>query len=93
MENIITFSQMILFVLFLFTLKCELSKLCSDSFVFVSIRTFIMCTSAIAFFMLFENKYHNFTFLAVVFIPIVSGLLYTALETLSPSMLKYQKGV
>ena len=68
-----------------------MSKHCSDSFVFVSVRTFIMCASAIAFFLLFEKDYHNITFLTVVFVPILSGILYITLEVMSPSKVKYKK--
>lgn len=93
MDYIIALSQLILFAVFVFTLKCELSKNYSDSVVFVSIRTFIMCSSAITFFMLFEHKYQNVAFLALVFIPVISGLLYTTLEKISPTIFKYQKGI
>jgi len=91
MEYIIAFSQLILFVIFFFTLKCELSKEYSDSFIFVSVRAFIMCASAIAFFLLFEKTYHNITFLSVVFVPILSGILYITLELMSPSKMKCKK--
>ena len=91
MEYIIAFSQLVLFTLFLFTLKCELSKRYSDSIVFVSLRTFIMCASAIAFFLLFEKTYHNITFLSVVFVPTLSGILYITLEIMSPSKVKCKK--
>ena len=91
MEYIIAFSQLILFVIFFFTLKCELSKEHSDSFIFVSARAFIMCASAIAFFLLFEKTYHNITFLSVVFVPTLSGILYITLELMSPSKVKCKK--
>ena len=91
MEYIIAFSQLILFVIFFFTLKCELSKEHSDSFIFVSVRAFIMCASAITFFLLFEKTYHNITFLSVVFVPTLSGILYITLELMSPSKVKCKK--
>ena len=91
MEYIIAFSQLILFVIFFFTLKCELSKQYSDSFVFVSVRAFIMCASAIAFFLLFEKTYHNIAFLSVVFVPTLSGILYITLELMSSSKMKCKK--
>ena len=91
MEYIIAFSQLILFVIFFFTLKCELSKEHSDSFVFVSVRAFIMCASAIAFFLLFEKTYYNIIFLSVVFVPTLSGILYITLELMSPSKVKCKK--
>ena len=68
-----------------------MSKYCSDSFVFVSVRAFIMCASAIAFFLLFEKTYHNITFLSVVFVPTLSGILYITLELMSPSKMKCKK--
>ena len=91
MEYIITFSQLVLFVIFFFTLKCGLSKQYSDSFIFVSVRTLIMCSSAIAFFLLFEKTYHNIIFLSVVFVPTLSGILYITLEVISPSKMKCKK--
>ena len=93
MEYIIAFSQLVLFTLFLFTLKCELSKRYSDSIVFVSLRTFIMCASAIIFFMLFESKYHNLLSLTLLLVPTLLGTVYTILETLSTNKIKYQKGI
>lgn len=80
MDFVIAFSQLLLAVVFLFTLKCELSKECSDSILYVCIRTFIMCSSAISFFLLFEPKYHNLSFIIIVFIPIVVGILYSKVE-------------
>ena len=68
-----------------------MSKYCSDSFVFVSVRAFIMCASAIAFFLLFEKTYHNITFLSVVFVPTLSGILYITLELISPSSTRCKK--
>ena len=91
MEYIIAFSQLILFVIFFFTLKCEMSKHCSNSFLFVSVRAFIMCASAIAFFLLFEKTYLNINFLSVVFVPTLSGILYITLEVISPSNTKCKK--
>ena len=91
MEYFIILSQIILLAIFTFTLKCELSKEYSDSFVFVSVRAFIMCASAIAFFLLFEKTYHNITFLSVVFVPTLSGILYITLELMSPSKVKCKK--
>ena len=91
MEYIIAFSQLVLFVIFFFTLKCELSKEYSDSFLFVSVRAFIMCASAIVFFLLFEKTYHNIAFLSVVFVPTLSGILYITLELVSPSKMKCKK--
>lgn len=91
MEYIIAFSQLILFVIFFFTLKCELSKEHSDSFIFVSVRAFIMCASAIAFFLLFEKTYHNITFLSTVFVPTLSGILYITLELISPISTRCKK--
>ena len=91
MEYFITLSQLILLVIFVFTFRCEMSKYCSDSFVFVSVRAFIMCASAIAFFLLFEKTYHNITFLSVVFVPTLSGILYITLEIMSPSKVKCKK--
>ena len=52
MDFVIAFSQLFLAVIFMFTLKCELSKECSDSIPYVCIRAFIMCSSAIAFFLI-----------------------------------------
>ena len=80
MDFIIAFSQIVLTMIFLFTLKCELSKECSDSILYVCIRTFIMCSSAISFFLLFEPKYHSLSFIIIAFIPIVVGILYSKTE-------------
>ena len=91
MQYFIILSQLILLAIFTFTFRCELSKEYSDSFVFVSVRAFIMCASAIAFFLLFEKTYHNITFLSVVFVPTLSGILYITLEIMSPSKVKYKK--
>ena len=91
MDYFITLSQLILLVIFTFTLRCEMSKYCSDSFLFVSVRAFIMCASAIAFFLLFEKNYHNITFLSVIFVPTLSGILYITLELMSPSKMKCKK--
>ena len=68
-----------------------MSKYCSDSFVFVSVRAFIMCASAIAFFLLSDETYHNITFLSVVFVPTLSGVLYITLELMSSSKMKCKK--
>ena len=68
-----------------------MSKRCSDSFVFVSVRTFIMCVSAIAFFLLFEKAYHNITFLSIVFVPTLSGIIYITLEVVLPSKTRCKK--
>lgn len=91
MQYFIILSQLILLAIFTFTLRCEMSKHCSDSFVFVSVRAFIMCASVIAFFLLFEKTYHNITFLSVVFVPTLSGILYITLELMSPSKMKCKK--
>ena len=91
MQYFIILAQLILLVIFVFTFRCEMSKSCSDSFVFVSVRAFIMCASAIAFFLLFEKTYHNITFLSVVFVPTLSGILYITLELMSPSKVKCKK--
>ena len=91
MDYFITLSQIILLTIFAFTFRCEMSKHCSDSFVFVSVRAFIMCASAIAFFLLFEKTYHNITFLSVVFVPTLSGVLYITLELMSSSKMKCKK--
>ena len=91
MQYFIILSQLILLAIFTFTLRCEMSKHCSDSFVFVSVRAFIMCASAIAFFLLFEKTYHNITFLSVVFVPTLSGILYITLGIMSPSKVKCKK--
>ena len=91
MDYFIIISQLTLLTIFTFTLRCEMSKHCSDSFVFVSVRAFIMCASAIAFFLLFEKTYHNITFLSVVFVPTLSGILYITLEIMSPSKVKCKK--
>ena len=91
MDYFITLSQLILLTIFTFTFRCEMSKYCSDSFVFVSVRAFIMCASAIAFFLLFEKTYHNITFLSVVFVPTLSGILYITLELMPPSKMKCKK--
>ena len=80
MDFVIAFSQLLLAVIFLFTLKCELSKECSDSILYVCVRTFIMCSSAVSFFLLFEPKYHNISFILVAFISIVIGILYSKSE-------------
>ena len=77
MDFIIAFSQIILAMIFLFTLRCEVSKDCSDSIPYVCIRTFIMCSSAISFFLLFEPKYHNISFFIIAIIPIVIGVIYS----------------
>jgi len=50
-----------------------------------------MCASAIAFFLLFEKTYHNITFLSVVSIPTLSGMLYITLELISPSSTRCKK--
>ena len=50
-----------------------------------------MCVSAIAFFLLFEKTYHNITFLSVVFVPTLSGILYITLEIISPSSTRCKK--
>ena len=42
MDFVIAFSQLLLAVIFMFTLKCELSKECSDSILYVCIRTFFL---------------------------------------------------
>ena len=89
MDFVIAFSQLLLAVIFLFTLKCELSKECSDSILYVCIRTFIMCSSAISFFLLFEPKYHNLSFIIIVFIPIVVGILYSKTEIVKFNILKH----
>ena len=68
-----------------------MSKYCSDSFIFVSVRTLIMCSSAIAFFLLFEKTYHNIIFLSVMSVPTLSGILYITLEVISPSNTKCKK--
>ena len=91
MDYFITLSQIILLTIFTFTLRCEMSKHCSDSFLFVSVRAFIMCASAIAFFLLFEKTYHNITFLSVVFVLTLSGILYITLERISPSSTRCKK--
>ena len=89
MDFVIAFSQLLLAVIFLFTLKCELSKECSDSVLYVCVRAFIMCSSAIAFFLLFEPKYHNISFFIIATIPIVSGLIYSRIEVGKFSILKH----
>ena len=89
MDFIIAFSQIILAIIFLFTLRCEVSKDCSDSFIFVSVRTFIMCSSAISFFLLFEPKYHNISFFIIAIIPIVSGIIYSRIEVGKFNILKH----
>ena len=89
MDFVIAFSQLLLAVIFLFTLKCELSKECSDSVLCVCVRAFIMCSSAIAFFLLFEPKYHNISFFIIATIPIVSGLIYSRIEVGKFSILKH----
>ena len=50
-----------------------------------------MCVTAIAFFLLFEKAYHNITFLSIVFVPILSGILYITLELMSSSKVKCKK--
>ena len=80
MDFVIAFSQLFLAVIFMFTLKCELSKECSDSILYVCARTFIMCSSAISFFLLFETEYRNLSFIIIVFIPIIVGILYSKTE-------------
>lgn len=89
MDFIIAFSQIILAIIFLFTLRCEISKDCSDSIPYVCIRAFIMCSSAIAFFLLFEPKYHNISFFIITIIPIVSGLIYSRIEVGKFNILKH----
>ena len=80
MDFVIAFSQLFLALIFMFTLKCELSKKCSDSILYVCIRTFIMCSSTISFFLLFETEYHNLSFIVIAFIPIVVGIFYFKTE-------------
>lgn len=89
MDFFIAFSQFLLVIIFLFTLKCELSKECSDSILYVCARTFIMCSSAISFFLLFEPKYHNLSFITIVSIPIVVGILYSKTEIGKFNILKH----
>lgn len=89
MDFVIAFSQLLLAVIFLFTLKCELSKECSDSILYVCVRTFIMCSSAISFFLLFEPKYHNISFILIAFIPIVVGIFYSKTEISKFNILKH----
>ena len=89
MDFIIAFSQLVLAIIFLFTLRCEVSKDCSDSIPYVCIRTFIMCISAISFFLLFEPKYHNISFFIITIIPIVSGLIYSRIEFGKFNILKH----
>ena len=89
MDFVIAFSQLLLAVIFMFTLKCELSKKCSDSILYVCIRTFIMCSSAISFFLLFETEYHNISFFIIAIIPIVSGLIYSRIEVGKFNILKH----
>ena len=89
MDFVIAFSQLLLAVIFMFTLKCELSKECSDSIPYVCIRTFIMCSSSISFFLLFEPKYHNISFFIIATIPIVSGIIYSRIEVGKFNILKH----
>ena len=89
MDFIIAFSQMVLAIIFLFTLRCEVSKDCSDSIPYVCIRAFIMCSSAIAFFLLFEPKYHNISFFILAIIPIVVGIIYSRIEVGEFNILKH----
>ena len=89
MDFVIAFSQLFLAVIFMFTLKCELSKKCSDSILYVCIRTFIMCSSTISFFLLFETEYHNLSFIIIVSIPIVVGILYSKTEIGKFNILKH----
>ena len=89
MDFIIAFSQIILAIIFLFTLRCEVSKDCSDSVLYVCIRTFIMCSSAITFFLLFEPKYHNISFFILAVIPIVVGIIYSRIEVGKFNILKH----
>jgi len=89
MGFIIAFYQIVLAIIFLFTLRCEVSKHCSDSILYVCIRTFIMCSSAISFFLLFEPKYHNISFFIMAIIPIVSGLIYSRVEVGKFNILKH----
>ena len=89
MDFVIAFSQLLLAVIFMFTLKCELSKECSDSILYVCVRTFIMCSSAISFFLLFEPKYHNISFILVAFITIVVGIFYSKIEISKFNILKH----
>ena len=89
MDFIIAFSQIILAIIFLFTLRCEVSKDCSDSVLYVCVRAFIMCSSAIAFFLLFEPKYHNISFFIIAAIPIVVGVIYSRIEVGKFNILKH----
>ena len=89
MDFVIAFSQLLLAVIFMFTLKCELSKECSDSILYVCVRTFIMCSSAISFFLLFEPKYNNISFFIIAIIPIVSGIIYSRIEVGKFNILKH----
>ena len=89
MDFVIAFSQLFLAVIFMFTLKCELSKECSDSILYVCARTFIMCSSAISFFLLFEPEYHNISFFILAIIPIVVGIIYSRIEVGKFNILKH----
>ena len=89
MDFVIAFSQLLLAVIFMFTLKCELSKECSDSVPYVCIRAFIMCSSAISFFLLFEPKYHNISFFIIAMITIVAGIIYSRVEVGKFNILKH----
>lgn len=86
MEYIIALSQLLLFIIFSYTLKCEVSKEYSDSLIPVSIRTFIMCTTAILFFVLFEKQYQTSLIFSLIFIPITSVLAYLVLNKVLPRM-------
>ena len=89
MYFIIAFYQIVLAIIFLFALRCEISKDCSDSIPYVCIRAFIMCSSAISFFLLFEPKYHNISFFTISTISIVVGVIYSRIEVGKFSILKH----
>ena len=86
MECIIALTQLILVIVFSYTLRCELSKHYSDKILAVSIRTLIMCISAVVFFMLFEKQYQNNVFVLSVFITFSTTLAYVVLNKILPRM-------
>jgi hypothetical protein len=93
MQYFIILSQLILLIIFLLTLKCEVSKHCSDSWIFVSIRTLIMCVTSIVFCLLFESNHLSVTSVSLGIIATVVGAFYVLLETIYPSRNENNKEV
>lgn len=86
MGYIIAFSQLLLFIVFIITLKCELSKNYTDSVLAVSARTLIMCLSSILFFILNEYSQPPNIWLTVVSVPLLLIAAYIVLYKVLPKM-------